>query len=702
MRRHTSAFAILIAAAGAAPFVYARQAAFAQRAPAASTQPAARDADLPVHKVVLFASGVGYYERAGDISGNQHVQLDVTAEQLNDLLKSLVLEDLDGGRAGAVDFPSTDSLDKQLSMFGVNLSDDPPLATLMARLRGSRVTLASNGQTLAGTVLGIEHKQRVIAGSPQQILTQAFLNLITDAGVRSISFDELSSITLDDLNLQNEMNRALAAIASSRDRSRKSVDITFTGVGERRVRVGYVVAAPVWKASYRLVLGETAHQRLATTRPADGATLQGWGIVENQTDADWANVSLSLASGRPTSFTEDLANPIYLQRPTVEPDRMAGLVPQAYSAGIDGEALGVQRAAAPRGNAAFVQGQKDNIVALGDESVMNPSSSVSPAATGAVLGELYTYTVADVSLASHRSAMLPILSQPLLADRVSIFNAAVLPRNPLYGVKLHNATEKTFPAGPVTVLDGGGYAGDAQLGDVPAGQDRLLSYGVDLQLLVDPREAPSETSLVTGKIIKGVLELTQKQIASTTYFAENKSDRDRTLLIEHPRPGADWNLVDTAKPEEVTDSVERFRIVVPAGKSASLPVHEQWLQGQTIALLPADLDTVLLYSRSDRIPPAVRDALAKAATLKSDVVTTKRKIDQGKQAIADVTSEQGRLRNNLEVVGRNTPYGDRVLAKLNDQETAIEKQQNELTDLAKSLASQQATLDDYVQSLSIG
>ena len=62
----------------------------------------------------------------------------------------------------------------------------------------------------------------------------------------------------------------------------------FAGEGKRKVQVGYVVEAPIWKTSYRLVLSDT-----------EAPFLQGWALVENTTDEDWQGVRLSLISGRP-------------------------------------------------------------------------------------------------------------------------------------------------------------------------------------------------------------------------------------------------------------------------------------------------------------------------------------------------------------------------------------------------------------------
>src|SRR5689334_2840160 len=63
-------------------------------------------ATLPVSQVVLFNSGVGYFARSGEVDGDARVDLSFREEDVNDLLKSMTLQDLDGGRVAAVSYDS--------------------------------------------------------------------------------------------------------------------------------------------------------------------------------------------------------------------------------------------------------------------------------------------------------------------------------------------------------------------------------------------------------------------------------------------------------------------------------------------------------------------------------------------------------------------------------------------------------------------
>jgi hypothetical protein len=720
-RAHLISPAILLAAAAAV------------RAQAPATQPAAVT-DVPVKEVVLFSSGVGYFEHFGTVHGDGTAELRFKASQINDILKSLVLQDLDGGQVRAVTYPSQDPIAKTLKSFQVDITANPALADLLNQLRGAKVTVSVNSEKTTGTILGVERRRVPVKGETgdNQTAWQPVLNLVSDGQIVAQPLEAVGSIKLDDPQLQDELNKALMALAGARDQDKKPVKISFGGTGDRRVRLGYVVETPVWKTSYRLILGDrpAAPAGGATTRPVDGQ-LQGWAIVENQTDNDWQNVQMKLVSGRPISFVEDLYQPLYVPRPTVEPELFASLRPQVYGAGTatdaaaDAPLASVAPMVAPgaydgrfAANQQLAQQMSTRMKSLqqarsqsvsglayfhGNATVpMDPTASVRSLASANSVGELFEYTVGSVSLPRQRSAMIPIITDPIEVERVSIYNQAVLPRNPLNGARVKNTTKKLLLAGPITVLDGADYAGDAQIDNVPAGQQRLLSYGVDLQMAVDAVDNKTDDQWVTGRIVKGVLYVTHRYLRTQKYVAENKSDHDKALIVEHPRQGGDWTLVDTAKPWEQTDAVYRFRTSVAAGKSSTLTVGEQMTSDETVALLPTDADTLAVYRRSGRMPQPVQDALAKAIALKQAVVDTQRQIDEGKQKLADITAEQGRIRENLKTVQRNGKYYDRLMEKLNDQETQIEKTQGAGDDLAKQLDTQRKELEDYLGGLNVG
>jgi hypothetical protein len=332
---------------------------------------------------------------------------------------------------------------------------------------------------------------------------------------------------------------------------------------------------------------------------------------------------------------------------------------------------------------------------------MDPMASVVAAAAAGQVGELFHYSMDHVSLPRQRSAMIPVIADDIAVERVSIYNQAVLPNHPLSGARLHNTTGKHLLQGPMTVLDDNAYGGDAQIDNLPPGQERIFSYAIDLQVQVDATNQRHDSRVQTGKLVKGALQLTRKSVFTQKYVTENRAGRDKVLVVEHPfRKG--WTLVESPKPMEVTDSVYRFRESIRAGKTTILTVKEEIIQEETIAVLPTDLGQIEAYSRMGEIPKEVRDALLKAMNLKGALVKTERQLQERHQRLSEITNEQQRIRENMGAVSATSQYYTRLLTKLNDQETIMEKLQGEIEQLKRTFERQRGELETYLANTTIG
>ncbi len=648
---------------------------------------------LPVKNVVLFSSGVGYFEHFGPVKGQGQTELRFKTNQINDILKSLVLQDLDGGKVSTVQYPSQDPVEKTLKSFQVDITGNPPLFQLLGQLRGAKVTVTVGNETYPGTILNTE-KRQVSPGPDQPAIESWFISLLNGASVKQIELSKVTDLKIEDPVLQDELARALSALAQARDQDKKSVVINFAGDGERRIRLGYVVESPVWKTSYRLVLADK------------DATLQGWAIVENQTDNDWDNVQLNLVSGRPISFVMNLYQPLYIPRPTVEMELYQSLRPQKYEDGVSarGAAGGRARLApgapAPASAPAPMLKAETATEARKLSEPLDATASVQSVASAAKLGELFQYTVGNVSLPRQKSAMIPIVSDKVEVEKVSIYNAAVLQNHPLNGAQVTNNTDKHLLQGPITVFEAGSYAGDAQIDNVPPGQKRLLSYGIDLQVLVQTKPE-SASQIVTGKIVKGVLQLTRKNVQSMTYTIDNKSDRDKGVIVEHPVI-YDWKLVGTDEPFETTQSLYRFKVPAAKGEQKVFKVAQENVSLQSLAVLSFDTQTLTFFSRQGEIPEDVRKALAEAITRSQAVVDLNRQLQEKQEQVEKITEEQARIRENMKTVERNSQYYNRLLGKLNEQETAIEKLQGESDGLRLQIEAARKSLEEFVNGLDVG
>lgn len=682
--------------------------AAAQPKPANDKKDAA--ANLPVTKTVLFSSGVGYFEHAGEVDGNATLELMFKRDQINDVLKSMVLMDLGGGKIASVTYGSKEPLERALKGFGVDISDAPTLPQLLHQLRGATVTVEAPDK-VTGKILSVEPRVSVVNDTR---ITEYILTLVTNTGIKSINMNGVQSLNLADGNLQNELNEALTLLVDSRDQDRKPVTIRFTGKGKRKVRIGYLIETPVWKTSYRLDLS------------GDKPLLQGWSIVENTTDADWKKVNLSLVAGRPISFIQDLYTPLFVPRPVVRPKLYASLVPPDYAEGIEANkklvALGeaaqhwdgkAQRersdrdfadavAAKPGVNApgrggAFTGGK----FAANKSAGIALDAGVAAMASGGDLGELFEFTIAQpVDLARRRSSMLPIINKGVEAEKVSIYNEATLGDHPLNGVWFGNTTGMKLLAGPVTVFDGGAYAGDARIDNMTVGEKRLLSYAVDLAVKVDPSQS-STNNITSGKIVRGVLYVQRMQTWNKKYVIKNKAKDKKTIIVEHPFVNG-RKLVAPNKSEEKTDKLYRFKLAIDGDTTGEFVVKEQQPTTQTIAIINTNPNTILAYIRSNEIDKDVRDALSKAASMKQSIDRLQGQMNQKRAELTRIQQGQQRLRENIKTVGATSTLGKRYLQKLSAEEDLIEKLEKEIAGLQNEINKQNDAFAKHVQSLNVG
>ncbi|MBM3222601.1 MAG: DUF4139 domain-containing protein, partial [Candidatus Tectomicrobia bacterium] len=568
---------------------------------------------LPLTNIVLYTSGVGYFQRDGQVDGHGQVVLRFKAETINDLLKSMIAQDFDGGQVRTVTYDSRDPLTRTLKSFAIDLTENAGLGHLLWQMRGERVDITTPN-AVQGIILGVETKKER-AGETHSIEVE-YLNLLTDSGLRSLPLAQIQQLRVVNEQLNLELQQALAVLAASHDTQKKTVTFDFTGTGTRRVRVGYIMETPIWKTSYRLVLSETE-------RPF----LQGWALVENTTDEDWQDVRLTLMSGRPIAFTMDMYEPLYTQRPVVVPEVYAALRPQVYGQAMEkaGEAVkeaqllegrldkrrhealgGNADAPSPAGAAPSRALLAEPKVAAAPAPPPVPASlaldqGVESTAQTAEVGELFAYALSTpVSLPRQKSAMLPIVNDTVEGTKVAIYNQRVHARYPLHGLRLRNATALHLSQGPVTVFDGGVYAGDARLDDLPAGQERLLSYAMDLKTEVEPVSAPEQRELVTVSLRKGTLLVTQKAIAEKTYNIRNRDQKSRVVLVEHPFR-AEWQLAAPTTASERTREAYRFTVTVEAGQGARLQVREEKPLQQSVALTDAGPDVLASYLRATQV-----------------------------------------------------------------------------------------------------
>ena len=696
-----------------------------------------KKANLPIKRITLYRSGVASIERAGSVEGDATVPLRFQTDQINDILKSLVVLDLSGGSIGEVSYASREPLERRLQGLGINLADNPAMSEVLQRLRGTNVRLKTADGEFTGTVLNVETRATVYQGSAGGNTVQLnlpWINLLTETGIKSVNLTLAVGFDVLDPQIAADFTKALAAVAQQRSDKFKTVDVRLRGVGARDIVASYVHEAPVWKTSYRLVLPEDGEDAKKSN-----PILQGWAIVENVTDEDWSNIELALVSGNPVSFRMDLYQPLYLGRPMLPVPVAAGVMPKVYEEGMtarDKEVEGrklvdMGRPMSPTAAAPAMDSAADakNIARRGEMvaekmslrsqsggGAQNPFqggvseyTSMEDMAQGVASssGEVFQYLVDHpVTIEHQRSAMIPLISTRVEGRRITIVGMQGEP--PMRGVEITNSTKLQLMPGPIAVYDEGTYAGDAQLGDTSKGARKLVAYAVDNH--VSSEVVQDNTSVINKvRIVHGNLEITSLQRETVTFTLSNKDDeKPRTTIVEHAR-NFGWDLKQPAKAFEMTDDMYRFEVSVPVAKGsgpensgkATLAVVQEHVMAQMLSMV--DLDSVAFdsYFQTGKVSRPVREAFERMSQLKSVVVEAERGVQALEQERTEITNEQQRIRQNMTTIDRASELYTRLMRKLNDQETRLEAITEQMKTGRKSVDMARSQLETFVQNLDV-
>jgi chaperonin cofactor prefoldin len=645
----------------------------------------ASPAELPVTQVVLYKHGVGFFERSGKLSAGQSARLDFAESEMNDVLKSLTLEEPGGGKISGLRYDSQDTLTHRLSIFPFQIGAAEPLSGLLDRLKGARLELKFGADTLSGIVVNARNLPG--PGDREQ------LTLLLDSGeLRNVDLSAAASIRFADPQLQLQFRDYLTAVAAARSKDKRSVYIDSTDAKERDLRATYMVPSPVWKSSYRLIFGNTPQP-----------TLEGWAIVDNTTGQDWTNVRLSLVSGRPISFVSQLYAPRYVDRPGAELSDDHAARPVVHSAAMDlrdakqGERRAMQAQSA--GGQQFLA--EANKAVSGFLAPPASPSSIVADAIAQELGELFEYRIAQpVTIRRNQSAMLPFLQQPVEARKLLIYSDHSS-THPTDAAELVNNSGKALDGGPITIYDGGVYGGEALMETLKTGDRRLISYAVDLGTRITEAFGSKQAVVREIHLNRGILTTRVAAEETRTYTVKNVDQKAKSLIIEHPiRP--EYALLNREATRK-TPQAYRFEIQLAAGATQEFPVQEERVYSESTQLSNLTPDVLVTYIANRSLTPPQRAELQQISDQKRQVAENASALQDAARQIQEATTDESRIRQNIgslnnvtgqqqlvQTYARQLDAAEQRLAALRDRQAELEKRKSAL----------EATLNHLMETLS--
>jgi hypothetical protein len=680
--------------------------------------------DLQLERVVLYRNGIGYFERHGEVSAST-LHIRVRRDQINDLLKSLTVVDKNG-QAVSVSMP----LDPE-TWAAAALSALTPgqgsLAQLLDGLRGTDVTLHTTLGRVRGRVVLVE---RIVdepdpdappaprgggAAGPSQRDFKVTVMKGTD--LRVVRLSKVRDVTLHDGDLAMQLHRRLDASSGEGMFQQVEVAIRLVGAKSHDVSVSYVVAAPMWKPTYRVVLPESGKGQ---------ALLQGWAVVDNTSGEDWSNVKMSLTSGEPIAFQYDLHTPRTVGRsdlteagvrrraavalgettygafeqtiPMAEPAQ-AG---EADTYDYDDEAQEAkgdywveEERAPPKSSAKAKREAAGGRAGAGRSAASGPVGGVvsQPPADGTSavdLDALRRSTLADarakqvsgmtrfdleerITVPNGSSTMVAILNRQVDAEQTFLYRPGGAgigyDANPYRVVRFKNSTPFVLEPGPISIYTGGSFVGEGLSEAVSTNTSATIPFAVEPSIMVSSTATWDGDEMRLLKISRGVLEVESFSRTTTTWSVKGRpADEAYSVLVRHSKAGWNYELVNPPKGTEVLPDGYLIRVEVPKGQSdGSTVVVEQTPSTTTISIwdfraLPL-LETLVL---SAELTPDMRAKLQPIVDLRREIGRIDTEVEGLKAQQIELDQRARETRENLEAIKKD-PAANALRKKLSDR-----------------------------------
>jgi len=668
---------------------------------------------LPVKRLVLYKHGVGYVERSGKVENEKELRLSFKKDVMNDLLKSLCVFSSGEGKVSDISYETPEDISKMIEEKAIRVPEREAMVGLFRQLKGYPVEITTNTEKIKGKVMGTQEPQK----SGNQLSIELSKNeekvsvVVKDDmdNILNIDIDKIVSYKILDPEASEDLKFFLDAVTSERKKNVKSVTVFMDGK-RAELTISYIMQMPSWRVSYRL-----AHEENETY-------LQGWGIIDNVLDEDLKDVSVSLVAGKPISFIYDLYTPPIVYRPTIKEES------RGVSAPIELEG---QREKLSEDKFGLAAEMADEVCAEQEAPVPPPCSVAesysmedtrtraapalrrAPQATAQAMrestsvqtktvemGEFFKYDIEHpVTIKRSQSAMVPIISTKITCEKEHVYNKQKMPRNPVVTMRLKNDTGMVLERGPILVLDKSTYVGEAILPyTVPNGENHI-AYSVDMGVIVT-EEVRTEHTFKQVYIRDNYLMREEYETIITEYTIENKNKDEIKLVIEHPK-NISYELIDTPKPTEETESFYRWKSPLKAKTQTKFVVK----MGRTISyseyIRNMSISTLEWYYNSKHIKKGEFDFIKGIVELRMKIDDLRKKLTELENEKNSIYNEQGRIRNNLSSLstsGKEEALRNRYISQLEAQENRLAKIEEEKKEINNTINEIEKQISDKLRA----
>ena len=643
--------------------------------------------ELPLRRVVVYRNGVGYFERGGEVDGEQ-VSFKMRQRMVGDFLATLAIVERGGSSLKSASFPL--EVDK----------NDP------------------------------------VAQDPR--------------------FDRM-------LEAWDHPGQPPKAPDSSSERLRK-VKLSLDGK-EHDLAIGYVAATPLWRPSYRVVVGK------------GGADLQVWGIVQNLSGEDWKHVELTLVAGAPIAFESTLGDAITPVRPVITdtgeiiaqvPEGMttipgqpggaveryapeeekAPMAPAAEAAPADsgvaydeddapaasGKTEAKKRAAGSGAGRASGAARPLNLPAPAPPPAPPPPKVQREAARRAAMEELQKQGLSaprrmsalaavavgggttrykipgQVTVPDESATMVLLVSRKVPGESVFLFapdgGVPDSSAHPFRVVRFENATSGLLERGPIAVFGEGQFLGQGMLDPLPPKGKATVPFALDRSIAVTSERQGTQQGARLFRIEAGELYIERDSVIKTTYKVASGSDETSKLIIRHPRlSGARLFRPPVGTEDDLATATALVPIPLkPHGRVELVVDERQAIQQGMDWLEPLADEAVKAYLQDARADRGVAQKLTEAWVLRDAAkkLSDQQDLLQTEQQELEKSSRETRL--SLEAIEKNNQAADlrvKLTRRLAEVGTRLDQITKKLVELRLSLGEAQVRFKESIRELKL-
>lgn len=635
----------------------------------------------PVKAVTLSSGGLAEIQRATTMDGDGEIKIEVPLDQVNDILKSLVVFD-PSGTVKDLSLAGPSPVEETFRNMPFTPNDLTSLPSLLTSLRGAEIHIKGK-VTGTGKILGVEQT----TGKDNEHIT--IVNLLGKNGqIQRFKLDPMTTVNFIDTTIQEKIATALGVIGNNSSDTSRNIVVKINGAGEREVDFSYVIAAPIWKTAYRVVVGKKGKARL-----------QAWAILENATGEDWENVEIVLNSSSPVTLTQKLHDrywkkrnelPITVDNVGLPPADQGNIAMSRKSTGGRGdfevnfldmpsiasapESMMMQSAdSGPRSEMSYAQ---------------NAQSSEGDLSASFTLDGLYDIRNGD-------TVSVPIVDQEVTAELISLFRPDRGNRHPIAAVSMDNTTGVSLPGGILTVYDqNGAYIGDSNLLGLPSGDTRMSSFALDKKVTVDTNLV-SNNKYTEIKVVNGIMTARSIYSEKTVYSVKGALDGERTVIIEHPkRNGWDFKSSDL---ESQSSTDYRLKVELGDGQTKEITALMSRNGAETYQLTQLNASLLARWS-SKALDRKTKNKLIQLSKIKNDEFETQRQLQRLVEEKDNLQQSQIRVRANISAVNQGGDNQNAYIEKLNQIERQIDKNDAEQKIKTNALFNLTTSLNNIIRN----